>query len=178
MMMAQTAIHTLVELEPGITPSLLLESVNKVIYANLKKCASTKYITINILTYEGAGQFTYAGMHLPLLIYRHKTKQVEKLENDGMWLGIIEQIEGMNANHTFCLEKNDCLLLYTDGITEAVHKEVNMQFYGDERLAAMLVQNGELAPQKIIDALLDDIASYETTYDDVTLFAIKYGIKS
>jgi len=106
------------------------------------------------------------------LIYRQATQQVEILKSNGIWLGLLDNIAGMNTEHCFNLAKGDCLLLYTDGVTEAENRGDSFGMYGDKRLVRILREHGHKSAQAIVDAILADLADF-IFVDDATLFAIK-----
>ncbi|MBN2737067.1 MAG: SpoIIE family protein phosphatase [Spirochaetales bacterium] len=171
MMMVQTSIHLLTKQFPDISPSRLLSLTNDVVRENIKKLEDDKYMTINILSHTQNGHFEYSGMHLPILIYRHRTKKVEQIEMKGIWLGVIDDISTMNKNEHFSLNHGDCLLLFTDGLTEA--KTKSGCFYGIETLVGTLEQSGNKSSCEIlteIQAILYD----DNIEDDMTILAIKY----
>jgi sigma-B regulation protein RsbU (phosphoserine phosphatase) len=68
----------------------------------------------------------------------------------------------------------DTLLLYTDGVTEAVDPEYNE--YGEERLGILLKQCAKLSCQEIINAVKADVKVFTKEAeqsDDITLLALK-----
>jgi sigma-B regulation protein RsbU (phosphoserine phosphatase) len=81
------------------------------------------------------GEFKYANAgHNPPLILRLRSDELELLERGGMALGVMDgyQIRGK----TVLLDHGDCLILYTDGITEAFSP--GGQIYGEDRLSAAI----------------------------------------
>ena len=172
MMMVHTSIHLLLKLKPNITPSELLTTINDVVTENIRRLGDLKFMTIIVLCYEGKGKFIFSGMHLPLLIYRKATGRVHSLETNGLWLGISKNINGLNTDARFVLQKGDCLLLYTDGVTEAEHKKKRKQLYSDNRLQEVFFRVAEKSCGEIIDTIIEDLADFSFD-DDITLFALK-----
>jgi len=171
-MMVQTAIHLILKREPDIALPLLLSQINAVVEENIRKLGELKYMTLLILAYEQNGKFTYSGMHLPLLVYRARTGQVEEFETNGVWLGITPDLTGLNNEDSFTMESGDILLLYTDGIIEAVSKTQKIRISNNRRLMQKLQENGSRSAQEIIDCLMQDLDDYILN-DDVTLMVIK-----
>jgi len=68
------------------------------------------------------------------------------------------------------LETGDCIVLYTDGITEARGRDGS--FFEEERLIKIIESSGDRSAVEIHDAIPDAMKYYETP-DDVTLFVIK-----
>lgn len=108
--------------------------------------------------------------HLPPLLLRGGG--VTTIEATGLPLGLFNREEYSVANLT--LEKDDCLLLYTDGLTEA-RDPLNAE-YGSERLSRLAAQYQSLAPEKLVEACLEDVRSFRSgapRSDDLTVMAIR-----
>jgi sigma-B regulation protein RsbU (phosphoserine phosphatase) len=74
----------------------------------------------------------------------------------------------------FQLAKDDILVAYTDGITEAAN--TSGQLWGVERLETLLRSCGRMAPGEIVERILaevSDFANDEPQRDDVTLVVMK-----
>lgn len=178
MMMAQTAIHSVLELRPDASPSELLVHVNSVISENIKKIGGDKYMTITVMACIRDGRFYYSGLHQDIMIYRLRSGSVEVCETDGMWLGIYSNIQGMVSDSTLTLGVGDTLLLFTDGITEAIKadspagpspSEQNM--FGQNRLRDIFLRLGDRSTEEIKAGILKELSSY-STYDDVTMMIL------
>ena len=74
----------------------------------------------------------------------------------------------------FQLAKDDILVAYTDGITEAANTAG--QLWGVERLESLLRSCSRMAPGEIVELILaevSDFANGEPQRDDVTLVVMK-----
>lgn len=170
MMMAQTAIHTALTENPDVPPSRLLETINTIISGNIRRLGEMKYMTMTVLAAYKHGNFSFAGLHQDILIYRAETATVDVVETNGFWLGIESDISNMMVVEKLQLNLGDTMLLYTDGVTEAMDREEEM--FGLHRLKKALEQSGEKTAQKIHDVIIDTIKFYQKP-DDVTLVVIK-----
>jgi serine phosphatase RsbU (regulator of sigma subunit)/ligand-binding sensor domain-containing protein len=170
MMMAQTSIHSLIGNIPQASPEAILASVNRVIYQNIDKLNESKYMTITILVGEPNGDFLFSGLHQDILVFRDKQKKVEAIETRGMWLGMVKEIDQLMKADRLTLQTNDIILLYTDGLTEAVDEKGNM--FSEQRLADLLLKYGHEAADKIKHVLIANLRSYQCA-DDVTFMIIK-----
>jgi sigma-B regulation protein RsbU (phosphoserine phosphatase) len=68
----------------------------------------------------------------------------------------------------------DTLLLYTDGVTEAMNPAGEL--YGEERLSS-LARRDHGSPRALIDALIADVRRHSAAAaqsDDITLLAVTY----
>ncbi|MCP4131330.1 MAG: SpoIIE family protein phosphatase [bacterium] len=175
MMMAQTAIHTVLHDNPGIPPIRLLAAVNKSITENIKLLGEFKYMTITIFALDGNSMFTFCGLHQDILVYRYKTGMVEVVETSGIWLGIEPHMYKNNVYENqevgqLEMFPGDCMVLYTDGVTEAMDK--NGKMFGNESLEKLIAAKGNLPAQEIHNEVLDAIEDL-LKIDDVTLVVIK-----
>ncbi len=74
------------------------------------------------------------------------------------------------------LHKGDKILLYTDGVTEAMNEEKKQ--YGEERLKNLLDEGKTADPMGAIQVILDSVAGFrqnEPQSDDITLLALRYN---
>lgn len=179
MMMTQTAIHNTLAQNPDISPSQMLETINRTIAENIQKMEEAKFITITVLATSEGGAILYSGLHQDIMVYRAKSKEVEMVETNGVWLGAYDDVQGMLRDETFTLNPDDVMLLYTDGITEAWEKDSSIEsrypgrtMFGVARLREVLRRHGGLSPREIQAAIVQALAGY-TTNDDMTLLILK-----
>ncbi|MCP4133239.1 MAG: SpoIIE family protein phosphatase [bacterium] len=179
MMMVQTSINLIVNEVPGITPSKLLAMINKTISKNIELLQDDKYMTITALLSHENGLFQFSGMHQDLILYRSKTKSIETIETKGMWLGVIDDISWTLNDNSMTLDTGDVLLLFTDGITEALDKsatrgspDMSLKMFGIKKLTEVFLKNGEEHPKKIKQEIINSLRDY-ITHDDVTMVVIK-----
>ncbi len=170
MMMAQTALnHALTALEDK-TPDQIIASVNQVLYDNIQKLGESKYMTFMLLAIGSDGTIHYSGLHQDVLVFRKAKKAVDTVETQGMWLGVVPEIDQLNSVNHLHLSEGDVMLLTTDGIIEA--KDDAGQMYGTDRLRTELENHGQLSTEALRDRILKSTAGYEHN-DDVTLIIVK-----
>jgi phosphoserine phosphatase RsbU/P len=165
----QTAFHTLVP--ENNSPVDILERINRLYIHNIK---FTTFVTIffsrfdlrtRTLTYANAG-------HNDPFLYRGRKRDEVWLRPTGAAIGLMEVFNIIPK--VVQLENEDILLLYTDGVTEAINPH-NEQF-GRERLADVIRQNAELSAAGLIQKILQAVNSFtEGTplEDDITLVVYK-----
>lgn len=155
----------------GRQPAEVLQRANRLILADSR--AGLFVTTFYAVLEPRTGGLTYAnGGHNYPLLYETATGQVRPLRAQGIVLGIVPdpRFEQM----ALTLNPGDVLLLYTDGVTEAMNGE--RELFGDERLAAVLRANAQRSPQEIINAVLaavSDFAGGQSQADDITMVVIK-----
>lgn len=122
---------------------------------------------------DGVVDYVSAG-HNDLMVYRAATDRVERFASDSTILGFLPAPQ--YPTRRLDLAPGDCLLLYTDGITEAQDQEGEM--FGDDRLGAVFAQ---LAPtrsaQRIVDGVLGELDAFRRGNigaDDVTAVVLRY----
>ncbi len=120
----------------------------------------------------GELEYSNAGHNPPYLIKNDGT--VHKLEpTRDIILGCFE--EKQFSTKKIQLNPNEGVVLYTDGVTEALDKE-NKE-YGEGRLERLLSSLQPLNVDKIVQGVEQDIATYThgaPQSDDITLLAFKY----
>ncbi len=173
MMMAQTAFNTILLSNPNISSSELIVQANRVIYNNVRnRMFEEHFMTISILCADKNGLVTYAGAHLDILIYRNKTGKVDIIPTIGMWIGLLPEIGDKLNDKKFVLNKDDVMILYTDGIIEAMDKEKNL--YGLRRFEEKFKSVAKNDVDKIRDELIEDVLNYLNRQDDdITLVVVK-----
>jgi len=169
MMMVQTSIHTVLIQNPQVPTSRLLSVINRTIYENIARMDEQKHITILVIACGKEGFFDFSGLHEDILLWCADTRKVERIETDGMWIGLEADISGMPVSE-FRLCSGDCIVLYTDGIIEAWAQ--GLGFFGIERLIKIIGQFGDKSAAEIHAAILHALKDYEKP-DDVTLFVMK-----
>jgi len=153
----------------------VLRRVNAQLYPDIKEdmFISMAYMILN--TSSGEVTMARAGHDAPLL-FRHEDRSVEKLSPKGMALGIDsgEVFNRVICDLTFEMSTSDCLLLYTDGATEAIDEQ-GLEF-GLDRIVQGLQAEAENGAQQVVTRLGDDLKAFVGNYpkyDDFTVIAIR-----
>jgi serine phosphatase RsbU (regulator of sigma subunit) len=171
MMMAQTSIFSLVNKTRGYPPSRLIDHVNSVIRKNIKKLDSNRYMTLFAIKL-GPQSISLAGKHQDLLIHRAATGAVEVIPVAGTWIGLTDEIQDHLEDIDIPLGIGDTLLLFTDGVTEAMDASGNL--LGQDRLTALFTQYAGLPPRDLVQRLLGAVQEFQDSQtDDITLVALK-----
>jgi sigma-B regulation protein RsbU (phosphoserine phosphatase) len=91
-----------------------------------------------------------------------------------MALGIIEN-KFDYEEHSIKLTSGDILILYTDGVTEAMNP--GHQLYGDEQLFNLLSPLSQTSPEAILNTIVESVKSFSGSHeqsDDITLLALRF----
>ena len=109
--------------------------------------------------------------HFPAYLMR-ANGSLETLTTQGAAFGIepFDPLEIKNVQ----LRSGDILLLFTDGIIEALNEKVEM--FGEKRLIELLKERKDLSAQQIVDGVIEKLHSFTggiAQYDDLTLLVFK-----
>ncbi|WP_440998528.1 GAF domain-containing SpoIIE family protein phosphatase [Fodinibius sp. SL11] len=133
----------------------------------------TKFATLfyGILDHKNATiQYSNGGHDAPLLI-RNNEEPVH-LDSTGLLLGVME--ESQYEMRTISLQPSDLLLIYSDGITEAMNHQ--KEEYGIDRLKAQAAKNSRYSSEELLAAILQDVKDHADgapQSDDITLMIIQ-----
>jgi serine phosphatase RsbU (regulator of sigma subunit)/putative methionine-R-sulfoxide reductase with GAF domain len=153
------------------SPAAVLEQVNNLLIPDTQ---DGMFVTaVYAILHRRSGKLIYAnaGHNLPLIL-RSDTDKVESLPKGGIALGVIENI--CLEDHTLKIQPGDCLLLYTDGVTEAISE--TSEYFGVERLLEFFQQQGDKSASDILNKLEAHLNVFRGTaapYDDVTLLSVR-----
>jgi hypothetical protein len=92
----------------------------------------TDFATLSLLRFRDGG-LVIAGAHEEIVVWRAATRCCETIPTPGTWVGAAPDVSKYLQSHTHRLADGDVVVLYTDGITEAM-SDTRAQF-GIERLA-------------------------------------------
>jgi len=154
---------------PGV--GRMIESVNNFIN---EEPHSDMFVTLfySVLNHkQNKLNFVNAG-HNPPLLLRRESDEIIRLSTGGVVLGAMKGLK--MAEKTVDLEEGDLLVLYTDGVTEAVNKQEEQ--FGEGRLIKLIEKNHELSPEDLKNKIIDqvyDFASGTKQADDITLMILR-----
>lgn len=156
------------------TPSELLYKANDHIY---KASQSGMFVTTFYAVYNVADhklEFSSAG-HNEQMVLRHSSQEIEYLSAHGRPLGVIDStLHGKFGQAQTYLRSGDLLILYTDGVTEAINS--NNEEFGLPRFQKVIQDNYLLSADQIVKRIyraVQDFTGDKPLYDDFTLMVIK-----
>ncbi len=179
MLMLQTSVRTLLTSEEK-DPVRFMDVLNQTLYQNLQRMNVDKNLTLALVDYAAApnarsGQMRLIGQHEQVIVVR-KGGQIELKDTLelGIPLALIAGITQFVKEIPIDLAPGDGIVLYSDGITDAVN-EAN-QLYGLERLCMALNRHWAKSAKDIKQAVVTDIRRFigrRKILDDLTLLVIK-----
>jgi sigma-B regulation protein RsbU (phosphoserine phosphatase) len=152
-----------------LSPATLVGKLNEVISNNIApdKFVTFWYCTIdtneNTLTYASAG-------HWPPILFHKSGEGILLRGVGGTPLGILP--DWNYEEEAFPLSSGDRLVLYTDGLTEAMNSD--QQEFGERRLLELCGNNTALSASELLAAIRKEVVSFcnGNFQDDFTLVVV------
>ncbi|MFQ5511019.1 MAG: SpoIIE family protein phosphatase [Candidatus Krumholzibacteriia bacterium] len=175
MTMIRTALR--MEARGNKNASDVMTRMNAFVTDDMKKGMFVTMFYVILDSKNRAISYASAG-HNPMILYRGEGQEIYFLNPKGFPVGISLPDESL-FNRSISLEKiklkkDDMLVIYTDGVTEAMNER--REQYGEERLIHLIKENGNLPPAEFIERLERDVKGFTGGYaqnDDITVVAIK-----
>ncbi len=175
LMLSLSQLHT--------SPRELLKRANRIIAQHLdaRSFITMTYAVVDLyartLTYARAG-------HCPLVYLpggrgqEAGGRRVQVQVPDGLVLGLKidggERFDSLLEERTIRLGVGDVVLLFTDGVTEAMNAEGEP--FGEDRLAALVAEHGDLPFEELRERILREIRAFVgdiALHDDLTIVVLK-----
>jgi len=156
------------------SPADVLRKVNRQLYPDIKEdmFISMAYL---ILDHEHNGVTLARAGHDAPLLYRRQAGTVTPVKSPGMVVGIDSGnvFDRLTSDFAVSLECDDCLVLYTDGVTEALNSEGDE--FGIDRMAQSVRASATGGAPAIVKRVIEDVRNFigaNPQNDDITLIAI------
>ena len=159
------------------SPSSMLSELNRVLSANLAEdmFITMLYMILNTTTNELT--FARAGHELPLLCRgagRHRTP--EPLDSPGIAIGLADAnvFDAVIDDLTIQLESGDAIIVYTDGITEALNEDG--EEWGFDNFTRFIKDAPTSSPETLLHMIQETLRRYigaRQQYDDMTMLALR-----
>jgi phosphoserine phosphatase RsbU/P len=148
--------------------------LNAMLVENVRdRLGQREHATLTLLRYRQDGTLVFAGAHEEILIRRAATGRCDRLETPGPWVGAKRDIAAGTVETAARLAPGDLLVLYTDGLVEALGHDGRSRF-GSDRLIAS-IERGGASPAAVRDAILAQLDAFAPRLDDdVTLLVARY----
>jgi serine phosphatase RsbU (regulator of sigma subunit) len=153
--------------------ALAMNAVNRFLVENNPQAMFVTIFAGILDTRTGRIEYCDGGHEPPFLVRRGGAVELLSKEG-GLALGLLEDF--VYRPGAFQLHPNDALVLYTDGVTEAMNAESAM--FSNEQIEAMLASIADDAtPEEVtrrILAAVHDFTGLAPQSDDITLLAIRW----
>jgi sigma-B regulation protein RsbU (phosphoserine phosphatase) len=119
-----------------------------------------------------SGKLTYvrAAQERPLLV--RSGQPATQLPGEGRFLGMLPDLQ--LQEYTIRLRPNDRLLLFSDGVPDAINQ--HDEAYGNRRLVQAFAQAAHLPANDLVQAIVDSVNNWSqgtAAFDDLTLLLVE-----
>ena len=164
------------------SPRALLAEVNRVLSVNLGR---TSFVTMTyaVLDLRACTLVHARAGHTPLIHLRagDAFPRTRLLAPEGLMLGVrMESVrarfEEMLKEQTIALSPGDVVVLFTDGISEAMNGVRDL--YGEDRLCLCVEEHAALEPDALCDEIFESVREFADgaeQHDDMTMIVLKVG---
>ena len=171
MMTAKTLINNIAQL--GYSPQEMIKIINDKICSNNKHdfFVTALFGIVDINT--GHLTFINCGHNPPLIKRADNSAEYLKLDSN-IVMGIFGEVD-FTVNE-FNLNSGDTIIMYTDGITEAMNQEEEL--YGEERLLNIIKLNDSNDIKYLQNSIKENVREFTNNFpqsDDMTMLTFKYN---
>jgi sigma-B regulation protein RsbU (phosphoserine phosphatase) len=151
-------------------PSQTITRVNLALY---HRGIESRFVTLmyGVLDPDGRLVYTNAGHNPPLVIGKNG---VRRLERGGPIVGLFEGAS--YEEETVALSPGDWLIVFSDGISEAL--SVEGEEYGEGRIISFVQQHASMDPPRLVEAIFTNVKEFArgaAQNDDITAMVLRYG---
>src|SRR3989441_132414 len=157
------------------SPADVLRKVNRQLYPDIKEdmFISMAYL---ILDHQRNGVTLARAGHDAPLLYQRQSQTVTPIKPPGMVVGIDSGsvFDRLTVDFAVPLERDDCLILYTDGVTETLSTEGDE--FGLDRMMQSVRASANEGAQAIVKKIIEDVRDFTGSApqnDDITVIAIR-----
>ncbi len=154
------------------SPRRIFQEVNQNILDHVK---TQDYMTCFMVSVDDEYRVIYSNAsHQKAIHLKTAEGSVEYLDTNGLFIGAIEEARDSYEEKTTNLNYSDRLILYTDGIPEALNEE--RKEFSIERLEKVILDNRDLPLEEFSDAIINSVQRFVKNAqieDDITLLVIE-----
>jgi sigma-B regulation protein RsbU (phosphoserine phosphatase) len=163
------------EAEGELSAAELLRRVNRRMFPDIKEDMFISMAYLILEKSDGKVTLCRAGHDAPLL-YKASDQTVTRINPPGMAVGIDSggAFNRVSRDFSFEMESGDCVVLFTDGVTEALDQEG--EEFGVPRVTQVLLENAQLCASGLLERITAELKSFvgaAPQHDDITLIVIR-----
>lgn len=152
-------------------PATILTWINRGLAGSI---SIDHFATLSFLTFDPQkSEVVYSNAaHLPLLIYKNRDAKFLQVDTPGLPVGVEKDTK--YAQRRFTLEKDDFMVMYTDGIIETMNSQGSQ--YSTQSLFNILKKNRNLSAQELVGKIKSELTAFAgrtKQHDDQTLMIMK-----
>ena len=173
MAMCRSALRVLAP--AGESPADVMRKLNAQIYPDIKEDMFISMAYAVLDRRDGSISLVRAGHDAPL-VFRAKDGSIEVVKPPGMAVGIDSgrAFNKVTADFPVRLEPGDCLVFYTDGVTEALNRTGDE--FGLEAMKRTIQASAKDGAAAIVRRVAEEVCAFvgeHPQHDDITLIAIR-----
>lgn len=174
MLMIQGIVAGMAALDAQTSPKKLVVALNRALFENVRhRLDREEHATLLLIQYDLDGSLVFAGHHEEIILCRARTAQCERISTAGFWLAAVPDIEHLTVDMHAQLESGDLIVLYTDGVVEAMN--VHGEVFGVERLCAVIESHRTSPVKEVCAAVGRAVQQWSPSQaDDVSVLVGRY----
>ncbi|MFA5012331.1 MAG: PP2C family protein-serine/threonine phosphatase [Ignavibacteria bacterium] len=156
-------------LAPDYKTSELISKVNSTFYKEKLRKMFASLFYVEIIKGSNTIEMVNAG-HLPAYILRDN--QIKETPHGETALGLIKNADYSVFKEEF--KEGNIVVIYSDGITDAKNRAG--EFYGNEKMKSVILQNKELSAKALGEQIVEDIFQFTgqtRQNDDISIIVMK-----
>jgi serine phosphatase RsbU (regulator of sigma subunit) len=154
------------------SPKKIFQEANQNILDHVK---TQDYMTAFMLSIDEEYQVVYSNAsHQKAVLLRGAGGGIELLDTNGLFIGAVEDARETYDEKRTQLEYGDRIILYTDGIPEALNSD--HEEYTNARLEQSIITNRHLQVEEFADAIINDVRRFmgnAPLVDDITALVVE-----
>ncbi|HNN60027.1 MAG: SpoIIE family protein phosphatase [Leptospirales bacterium] len=171
MAVSSSILRTIIRQE--IDPTRVLAQANDLLF---EESQSGMFVTVFLCRYDpSTGRLRYASAGHNEMILMHENGNYEMLSGKGSPLGVLPAYRQKYLGGSTQVRDGDLLILYTDGVIEAVNSAG--EEFGMDRLMSTLHEVRDRKPEEIVETVYKrviDFSGSELQYDDFTMLVSRF----
>lgn len=153
------------------SPKKIFQEMNQNILDHVK---TQDYMTCFMLAVDDDYNMVYSNASHQKAILLRRDGDIELLDTNGLFIGAIEEARESYDEKKTRLEYGDRVILYTDGIPEAINEE--RLEYSNRRLEEAIKRFRSLPAEEFAEAIITDVRQFMGSaqlVDDITLLVVE-----
>jgi serine phosphatase RsbU (regulator of sigma subunit) len=180
-LMLHSMVSVLLHERSAAEPAEVLVALNERMYQTVRgRLDRREFATLTLLRCERDGRIVLSGAHQDPIIWRAREKRTEVVPVHGAWIAAVADIRRMTESTTLRLEPGDGIVLYTDGVVDAL--DGAGEPFGIERLALEVenaLNDGHTDPAEVSERLFEKVSAWGVQQsDDRTIVVARFEPES
>jgi sigma-B regulation protein RsbU (phosphoserine phosphatase) len=153
------------------SPAEIVSSINRLLQ---RSSSDANYATFFFSVFDKATHgLTYVNAgHNPPILLRAENREIQVLTTGGSIIGSF--INKPYEQETITLKSGDLLVVYTDGVTEALNP-AGLEF-GEDQLRSIVIRSSGLTARQLTERIIARVLEWQASapqHDDITLIVVR-----